>query len=1050
MQKEHPELISVRPTIYLRGSEAELEQLIHVSISNPGSSDPICILFEASSNSISKTDDHPYRYETKLNPLEIQEGISVLDVYLKASEHELTLQVSLKVGDVTVSSLTQAWNPPRRWVVHVVQTSHHDIGYTDLPSSVYLLHDRWLSDALDLAQATLAFPEEAKFRIVIEQFWSLEHFLKTASPEQSARMILLLKSGQFEVNASYANMTSELCSPEELIRSLYPAFNLKRRYGIPLTSAEHNDITGFSWGMSTALLGAGIRLFIPGLPLYYDWGAEGLESFWDQKVILPHGGPGAFWWQSPSGSLLLTWDNGSGCGGDCHPEMPDLPAALERLEQQDYPYSVLRWPVIGGNSDNSPYIPGYSEVIRQWNAKWTYPRLVCSTNARFYTDFIRENLSSLPVFRGELPGQDYPTGAASTAGPTALNRSTHQTLATAEKIAVFSNWLTGKLVPIDRLAEAYQDTILHDEHTWGFHFPAGPAAEASQIEKAIHAYRAAALSHEILQVSLAGLADIICSQFFQPDQGPSFFVLVFNPISNSIRPENCRTDIIRMPLRAMENSGRVMVSDPSRPGCLTAVGLSDRNHVLLPESLLVGKFDLVDVSTGEVVPYQLIRVENPQAPTPFSAERVGLGSGTRRLALFENPAGIKTDLVFLAQDIPAYGYKTYLLRPRPEPARFHSKIKSTSNILENDYFRLEVDKKTGGISSLFDREAGRELVDPSSPHAFNTLLVRDPEGCEWISKPVKIQHGEKGLVCHSIEIIASARGHPLINQVIRLYSELKIVDVSAKILKDATPLLDTHLAFPFQFEGPHFRYEGVLANLDPITDFLPGSQSDCLAIQNWVKVTDGSFSILWSSLDAPLVRLARCWHGYVSQAHRCLVPQSIHQHRRLTPANLDRGWIYSSLTNNNFGTNFSVSQVGEFLFRYRFTSCTEAISDAAASRWGQSAVTPLEPIFTTPMPGGTPPHLALPPSGRLLQVEGDGITLLTVKQAEDGRGFILHLWNTEQDVKNCQISLFGKSIKEAYRVSSVEEDQSEIRCEKNFVSLDVAELGLATVRMILE
>ncbi len=142
------------------------------------------------------------------------------------------------------------YRPPRRWVVHVVQTSHHDVGYTDLPSTVLRQHDRWLDQALDYAGQADDYPEDAQFRIVIEQAWSLDHYLKQASPGRSAKMLELLRRGRFELAALFGNLTSELCGHETLVRALSHSLRLQRLHGIPLTSAEHNDIPGMSWGLA--------------------------------------------------------------------------------------------------------------------------------------------------------------------------------------------------------------------------------------------------------------------------------------------------------------------------------------------------------------------------------------------------------------------------------------------------------------------------------------------------------------------------------------------------------------------------------------------------------------------------------------------------------------------------------------------------------------------------------------------------------------------------------------------------------------------------------
>jgi alpha-mannosidase len=999
-------------TSFLRGPDAALEQRLDVTIDNPGMGAEMALRMRAGQD----------LQEAGLGW--VPAGESRHAVFFPAALQPVETHFSLRSGDTEFAILKVTRKPPKRWTVHVVQNSHHDLGYTGLPSHILRQHDRWLRDALEYARDTDAYPDAARFRIVIEQAWSLEHFLATATEGQTAEMLGRLRAGRFEVNALYANLTTELCSGEELIRALYPAFRLKRRHGVPLTSAEHNDIPGFSWGLAEVLLGAGVRLFVPGLPLYYNWGYAGLESFWDQEAILPHGGPGAFWWQSPSGGRILVWDGGAGCGGDARASLPGLAEKLAQLDEQDFAFETLRWPVIGAASDNSPYRPDYADAVRDWNARWTWPRLVCSTNAGFYADFTREDLNSLPVFRGELPGQDYPVGAMSTAAATGVNRRSHAALSTAETAAAAARLLHGADYPDGDLDEAWREMLLHDEHTWGFQFPAGPAAAASQVEKAARAYRAAALAQDVAAKALVGLSGN------EKEGDPC--ILVFNSLGEA------RGGTVRMPLRPLDNAGRVLspVEGMTAAECYRRVtSLPGRDQRILPAEFLDGRFDLVDRSTGRKVPYQLEEIGGPEAALPHAAERVGLAGGSKRLGLFEVPTALKLDLVFQAEDVPACGYKTYRLEPRKTHPRFPRTLRQSATTIENEFYRLSVERD--GTIHLYDKEAGRELVDPAAPHPLGALVLRGPEGGERLSRVRKVGRGAGGPAGASLDLVCDAPGHPRIIQTFRLDQGRKQVELALNVLKDATPLLDAHLAFPFDLPQPRFRYEGALAALSPVDDFFPGAQSDRLTVQNWVRVSSGDFNLLWSSSDAPVASLGNLWEGYVSPAHRCQVPGSLHSHHRLEAGDFQRGWIYSLLFANNFGTNFAVSQSGYALFRYRFSTAGGAVSDAQSAAWGQAAVSDLE---TALLPGA-------PDAKSASLVEVDGARLLAVKAAEDGRGWIVRLWNPAPYASRCRVVFPDLQVSAVSRVSLIEEDQEPLALERNGLEITISAMGLTSLRI---
>jgi hypothetical protein len=388
----------------------------------------------------------------------------------------------------------------------------------------------------------------------------------------------------------------------------------------------------------------------------------------------------------------------------------------------------MRWPVIGAERDNSPYRLEYAQTIKAWNEQWAYPHLVCSTNAMFYNDFIQQVPADLPTWQGELPGQDYPVGALSTARATAINRASHAAAPSAEKLASFASLAVGQPYPAEVLFEAYERILWHDEHSWGFEFPAGPAVDAAEGEKALHACLAAGYLHEVTNKAMAAIADWVQLE------GEGFYLVVFNTLGVD------RSGLVRAPMREIDNLGSSIYADPER-GCLRGVLLGNRWHENPPPGLVEGKFDLVDLSTGQTVTFQMIEIE-ANDPLPYAAQRAGLGKGTRRLGMFEDPAGIRRDLCFVAQDVPVHGYKTYRLsawtdssRELQEAARAAGRVlvgekavldgqEGEEISIENEFFRVRVG--VDGRIGIFDRIAGREMVDEECPHGFAELVVRGP------------------------------------------------------------------------------------------------------------------------------------------------------------------------------------------------------------------------------------------------------------------------------------------------------------------------------------
>jgi alpha-mannosidase len=502
---------------------------------------------------------------------------------------------------------------------------------------------------------------------------------------------------------------------------------------------------------------------------------------------------------------------------------------------------------------------------------------------------------------------------------------------------------------------------------------------------------------------------------------------------------------VRAPLRELDNSGSVMHAVPPEKdamgiGFLKGVLLGNRFHTILPQEMVDGSFRLVDVETGRVVEHQIVEINSPMEPLPYAAERLGIGSGTKRYGFFEKPIGLKRDLCFVAEDVPAMGYRVYRLVPAEEPQQ--TTAQAQPGAIENEYYRVSVDA-SGSIASIFDKEAGRELVDDSCGHGFFRLLVRQGNSPEVLTDECIGVEVKSGAVLSSITVTAKTHGHPAIVKTVTLYQGVRQIYLDMKALKDSTPLLNVHVGFPFAAQKPQFRYEGSLSVMNPIRDYLTGSYSDAVAVQNWVKVKDGGYSILWSSLDAPMAGFARLWPGYVSPAHRCILNESV-KHPPQTQADLSKGWVYSQLFNNNFGTNFSVSQCGEALFRYVLTTAKGEVSDTAAARFGWQAAMPLEKILTDRGTPGNP----LPPCGCFLEIDSSDVAVVNLKRVEDGRGFILRLWNMGGVAEQAALTFPLAQRVEASKTSLCEEDAGEpLSCHGNTIEVAIAAGDICTLRI---
>ncbi|RYG42938.1 glycoside hydrolase, partial [bacterium] len=176
--------------------------------------------------------------------------------------------------------------------VLLVHHSHTDIGYTHPQPVVFELHDRFIENALDLADATAGEREDARFRWTCEVTGITRAWWNRASNVERDRFLAAVGRGQFEVAALEWHLTP-LADLRMLIRSLENV-RFFRDLGIPVRSGMNTDVNGVPWGLVDVLL---------------DHGIDGFSMSSNSHLggpVTPR--PGAFRWASPDGRELLVWN----------------------------------------------------------------------------------------------------------------------------------------------------------------------------------------------------------------------------------------------------------------------------------------------------------------------------------------------------------------------------------------------------------------------------------------------------------------------------------------------------------------------------------------------------------------------------------------------------------------------------------------------------------------------------------------------------------------------------------------------------------------------
>jgi hypothetical protein len=392
--------------------------------------------------------------ETVIASLDLKNGLRTIELKAPAFDQPQSTTLTLVVEDRAVATTNLSMGPPPIREFWLLPHSHVDIGYTHRQEDVTGLQMGNLEKAMELARASAGNPPGMRFKWNPEAAWTLDNFLRRATPEKRAAFIRAAKTGDVEVDALYGNLLTALCRPEELAECLAFGSGLGNVTGVPVVSALTCDVPGYTWGVVPVMAAAGIKYFAIG-PNFGD--RVGTIHLWDNKP---------FYWKSQSGrERLLCWvvDNYH-FFGDVE---QNVLAQVEKLQRNQFPYDmsflfwVGRWP--DGGVDNAPPDDKLTERVMAWNAKYAAPKIVIGLAGEYFSAFERRHGAKLPEFSGDLTPY-WEDGAGSTSRETAMNRASGDRL--SQGSALFAMRSPSEY-PAAKFVDAWKNAMLYSEHTWG-------------------------------------------------------------------------------------------------------------------------------------------------------------------------------------------------------------------------------------------------------------------------------------------------------------------------------------------------------------------------------------------------------------------------------------------------------------------------------------------------------------------------------------------------------------------------------------------------------
>jgi alpha-mannosidase len=350
-----------------------------------------------------------------------------------------TLGCALVLLALAASAGAQAASQwPKLEQVIVVSKTHFDIGYTDLASKVVERYRTGMADqALKLVDESRGLPPDQQFSWTLAGWPMAQIVWPGQTLERRERFLAAMRAGRLVPQALAFTTHTESLDLEDLTRGLAYAVELARLAGQPLpTAAKMTDVTSHTHVTATILAQAGVKFFHMGCN-------EGCSRP-DVPLL--------YWWEGPDGSRVLTMCSAAYGSGLCPP--------------RDWPHKTWLCMWMTGDNHGPPNAQEVQQLFAQAKKDLPGVRVRFGQMSDFADAILREK-PELPVIRGDMP-DTWIHGIGSMPVETQLAHSTRPRIMALEALdTLLAVWGASTTPATQTVREAYENTLLFGEHTWG-------------------------------------------------------------------------------------------------------------------------------------------------------------------------------------------------------------------------------------------------------------------------------------------------------------------------------------------------------------------------------------------------------------------------------------------------------------------------------------------------------------------------------------------------------------------------------------------------------
>ena len=417
-------------------------------------------------------------------------------------------------------------------------------------------------------------------------------------------------------------------------------------------------------------------------------------------------------------------------------------------------------------------------------------------------------------------------------------------------------------------------------------------------------------------------------------------------------------------------------------------------------------------------------------------------------------------LVFVAQDVPSFGYATYELLPDETPTGTWADataLRIEAGSMENRFYRIEFDSTDGTIRSIFDKRFQRELVDATAPDRFNQVIyqhvtaphTRNALGYRCVPRKAVVSVEETGPVMAIMRVeTTEPTSGAKITQRITLYRDLPRIDIVDQLHsvdkmwcdertmgkqygKVGTRYKDNmFVAFPLNVPDATIRADYSIGTVRPYDDQLRFGSHDYLSAHRFVDCTGKDFGVTWTCREAPVVHLGQIRYN-----------RFVYDYKPQKP------WLYSyAMSNRMAGLVWHHPDRCNADLHYSLTT-HDGDWAAIANSAGDDRFQPLSATVITKDQTGS-----FPAEQSFIEIDQPNVRLVVLKPtAVPGRGFVLRVLETDGRQKtDVRVRLPLLALDGVMRCNLVEDDQTplELDADGRGFALTVGPNEVQTVRLV--